>query len=153
MQGLFKDREHYLRAGILLAVGMVAFLAFRAFMVPKGFGTYGHYREGALADNRARPLTFAGHAACEECHVDVVELRVGSRHQRVNCEACHGALAAHAADPAAVTPKLPDAATLCLTCHAQNVARPAKFPQIDPKDHAGDEPCTTCHRPHHPETS
>jgi hypothetical protein len=151
--GLFKDREHYLRVAILLVAGLAAFLVFRAVMVPKGFGMYGHYREGALEDNRARPIAFAGRAACEECHADVAELRVGSRHERVNCEACHGALAAHAADPGAVVPKLPDAGTLCLTCHAQNVARPQSFPQVDPKDHAGDDPCTSCHRPHHPETT
>jgi hypothetical protein len=153
VQGLFKDREHYLRAAILFGLGVAFFLGFRAVMVPKGFGIHGHYRDGALADNRARALSFAGHAACGECHGDVVELRVGSKHQRVNCEACHGPLAAHAADPTAVTPKLPDAAKLCLTCHAENVARPETFPQVDPKDHAGDDPCTTCHRPHHPETT
>ena len=153
MTGLLKDREHYLRVAILLVVGLGAFLTFRALTMPRGFGKYGHYREGALADNRARTPAFAGRAACEECHTDVAELRVGSRHERVNCEACHGALAAHAADPGAITPKLPDAGSLCLTCHAQNVARPVSFPQVDPKDHAGDDPCISCHRPHHPETS
>jgi hypothetical protein len=151
--GLFKDREHYLRAAILLAAGVAAFLVFRTIMVPKGFGMYGHYREGALTDNRARALVFAGRSACEECHADVAELRMGSRHERVNCEACHGALAAHAVDPGAVTPKLPEGGSLCLTCHAQNVARPVSFPQVDPQDHAGNDPCTSCHRPHHPETS
>ena len=73
MTGLFKDREHYLRVAILLVAGVVAFLVFRSLMVPKGFGAYGHYRAGALADNAARPPAFGGRAACEECHSDVAE--------------------------------------------------------------------------------
>jgi hypothetical protein len=151
--GVFKDREHYVRAAILFAVGVAAFLGVRAVLVPKGFGAYGHYRSGALADNRARKFSFAGHAACEECHTDVAELRTGSRHEQVGCEACHGPLARHAEDPDAVAPTLPDPATLCLRCHLENVSRPAGFPQVNPRDHAGDETCTSCHRPHHPETS
>jgi len=65
-------------------------------MMPKDFGQYGHYRPGALADNAAMPISFAGRAACEECHADVVEGRAGHKHEHVGCEACHGALAAHA---------------------------------------------------------
>jgi hypothetical protein len=151
--GALKDHEHYFRVAILFLLGVAAFLTFRAVMVPNGFGAYGHYRPGALADNRARTISFAGRAACEECHSDVAELRAGSRHEKIGCEACHGPLAGHAADPVAVTPKLPDAAVLCLTCHQVNAARPADFPQIDTEEHAGDSPCTSCHRPHHPETS
>ncbi len=96
-------------------------------------------------------MSFAGRAACEECHEEVVEARKGSKHAQVNCEACHGALAAHAEDPASVKPQLPDVKTLCRTCHEKLVGRPAAFPQVDVKDHAGDEPCSSCHRPHHPE--
>jgi hypothetical protein len=146
-----KDYEHFLRAAVLFGLGLALFLTFRGFMVPKGFGAYGHFRPGALEDVRSRPVSYAGRAACEECHSDVVALRQGSKHERINCETCHGALAAHAQDPAAVTPVLPDPARLCLTCHAQNVARPGTFPQISPEEHAGTQACKDCHRPHHPE--
>jgi hypothetical protein len=147
----FKDVEHFVRAAILFGVGIVLFLILRAAMIPKDFGQYGHYRPGALADNAARPISFAGRAACEECHADVVESRAGHKHEHVGCEACHGALAAHADDPSGAKPELPDAKTLCRSCHERNVARPPAFPQVDGDEHSGGEVCTSCHQPHHPE--
>lgn len=151
MKDRLKDVEHFIRAAILFGLGLTLFLVVRGMLIPKDFGQYGHYRPGALADNQARALSFAGRSACEECHSEVVDERKGSRHDRVNCEACHGALAAHAEDPTAVKPSLPDVAALCRTCHEKLVGRPMSFPQVDVKDHAGDETCTSCHRPHHPE--
>jgi hypothetical protein len=151
MNPRFKDREHYLRAALLFGAGVALFLFARGFFVPRDFGLYGHFRPGALADNRSRPVAFAGMKACEECHDDVVKTREGSKHRQVHCEACHGALAAHAQDPSAVTPVPPEAKTLCLVCHLANSARPASFPQIDPVEHAGADPCLSCHGPHHPE--
>jgi hypothetical protein len=147
----FKDVEHYVRAAILFGVGIILFLVIRAVLIPKDFGEYGHYRPGALADNAALPLVFAGRAACEECHSDVVESRAGHKHEHVACEACHWALAAHAEDPSGPKPTLPDATTLCRACHERNVGRPAAFPQVVVEDHSGGEPCTGCHQPHHPE--
>ncbi len=151
MKDRFKDVEHYIRAAILFGIGLTVFLVARELLIPKNFGEYGHYRPGALADNQARPVSFAGRVACEECHSEVVEERNGSRHDRVNCEACHGALAAHAEDPTSVKPSLPDVGALCRTCHERLVGRPVNFPQVDVKDHSGDEACASCHRPHHPE--
>ena len=37
-------------------------------LVPSDFGVYGFYRAGALNDVKARPIAYAGRAACEECH-------------------------------------------------------------------------------------
>lgn len=151
MSQRFKDVEHFVRAAILFGIGIIVFLVVRSVMVPKDFGEYGHYRAGALADNAARPISFAGRAACEECHSDVVESRAGHKHEHVGCEACHGALAAHAENPDGTKPTLPDATTLCRNCHQANVARPASFPQVDADEHSGGEICTSCHQPHHPE--
>ena len=151
MNSLFKETAHLFRAAALFAAGILVFLVVRAALVPKDFGELGHYRAGALVDARTRPMSFAGRAACEECHGDVAEVRKGSKHAGIGCEACHGALAAHAQDPTSVKPVLPDPAKLCLVCHADNVAKPAGFPHVDPKEHAGGEACTTCHKPHHPE--
>lgn len=155
MKGLFKDKEHLFRVAALFVAGFFLFLVARAILVPKGFGEYGHYRAGALDDNRSRPLTFAGRAACESCHSDVAETRKGSKHDGIGCETCHGAQALHAADPADEKhkPKRPDPKVLCLMCHLENVAKPAKFPQINPKEHGDGQPCNSCHKPHHPEIS
>lgn len=151
MRRIFADSQHLLRAAILLVAGVLLFVVLRAAFVPKDFGTHGHYRAGALLDNQNAPLRFAGRAACEECHTDVVAARRGSKHEGIGCEACHGALAAHAADPGALTPPRPDAKHICLVCHLQKVTIPARFPQVDPAQHGEGQACNTCHQPHHPE--
>lgn len=155
MREWLRDREHMVRMGILFAGALAVFLVVRAVMVPKDFGTYGHFRTGALADNMAHPLVFAGRQACGDCHDDIVASRKGSKHEQIGCEACHGALEAHASadDPSTLKPTLPDGKTICLVCHRENVAKPAGFPQVDPTDHGDGGPCTSCHNPHHPEIS
>jgi len=151
MQKFLKDREHLVRMAGLFLAGLALFLIVRALFVPKGFGEYGHFRTGALADNAARPMAYAGRDACESCHPDVVEERKGSRHATVNCEACHGALAKHAEDPSRTKPVRPDGQKVCLVCHGQDMAKPTTFKQVNPKEHMGSGACNTCHKPHHPE--
>lgn len=151
MNGWLRDRIHLIRMlGLMLAL-LVVFLVVRSVAVPKGFGLYGHYRAPALDAIAARPPAFAGHAVCEECHDDVVAVRKGSKHAQIHCETCHGASAAHAANPDSVRPVLPDGRKLCLGCHTADAARPSWFPQIDPKEHAPEGLCTECHPHHHPE--
>lgn len=153
MSDLFKDKEHLVRMAALFVLGIGLFLIARAALVPKGFGEFGHYRTGALKDNRDVPLQYAGRAACADCHPEVVKARAGSQHQRVGCESCHGPLARHAEDPGALTPDRPDKRKVCLTCHLTDAAKPARFPQVDPKEHGGEGGCDECHKPHHPEIS
>lgn len=150
MRTLFEDKEHLIRMVLLFVAVLAVFLVLRGVLLPEGFGVYGHFRAGALDDNRALPLAFAGAKACVECHEDVVSARAGGRHAAVNCEACHGALASHAEDPDALKPGLPEPQTLCLICHQVNVAKPASFPQVDPADHGDGEACNACHQPHNP---
>ena len=147
----FKDLEHLLRVAALFAGGLVLFLVLKAALVPKGFGTYGHYRAGAREDARARPVVFAGADDSAACHSDVAEAKHAGKHAGVRCEACHGPLASHALadDPAAAKPQRPTA-ELCLVCHAKNVARPAGFPQVQLKDHAEPGTCLECHKGHQP---
>jgi hypothetical protein len=150
MGGLFGHKEHLVRVAGLFLCGFLVFLVLQGLLVPKGFGVYGHFRAGALDDNRARPLVFAGRAACVECHSDVADSQKGGRHEGVRCEACHGALGSHAADPSEHEAHKPDSRDLCARCHHANVARPAPFPQVDVAEHAGGEACTSCHAAHNP---
>jgi len=150
MSVFFGHRGHLVRMAALFGVGITGFFVLQALFVPKDFGVYGHYRAGALDDNRARPMAFAGRAACVECHSDVPDAAKGGRHEAIRCEACHGPLAGHAADPTEKKAVRPDPRVLCARCHAANVARPARFPQVDIAEHAGQEACTTCHTAHNP---
>ena len=151
MRDLFRDKEHLVRMAGLFAAGGVIFVIMRILLVPADFGQFGHFRAGALDDNRLPQLRYAGRAACGECHDDVVEERSGSAHAGIGCEACHGLLAVHAEDPGAMQPELPSPDLLCVNCHRLNVARPEWFPTIDPDEHAEGESCDECHMPHHPE--
>jgi hypothetical protein len=146
-----KDADHLVRMAALFVAGLAFFLIARAFLVPRDFYELGHFRTGALADNMARPIAFAGREACETCHPDVVDERKGSRHAAIACEACHGALAKHADDPGSLKPVRPDARTLCLVCHREDVASPKTFKQVNPQKHMGGKACISCHKHHHPE--
>jgi hypothetical protein len=150
MSGLLEHKGHLVRVGALFLAGVLAFAVLRALLVPAGFGRYGHYRAGALEDNANHPQAHAGRAACLDCHADAADAARGGPHERVRCEACHGALARHAADPTEVAALRPDPRVLCARCHQANVARPAKFPQIEVADHSGGESCTSCHKAHDP---
>jgi hypothetical protein len=149
----FKDVAHLVRLAVLFAAGLLVFSVARAALVPKDFGTLGHYRAGAIDDVRAKPIAYAGQKACAECHVDVVDTRAAARHKAIACESCHGPLAKHAEDPAQLTPKRPDARPLCVHCHAANTGKSTRYPIVDVKEHAGDESCITCHKPHNPKLS
>ena len=150
MRDSFRDVEHLLRLALLFAVGLGAFLVLRVIFVPRTFGELGHYRAGALADERGLPLGYAGRQACGDCHDDKAKTLAGGVHAKLGCEACHGPLAAHVADPDSVKPVLPQAPALCLECHSENVAKPKGFPQIDPAKHNAGNVCTDCHDPHSP---
>jgi hypothetical protein len=147
---LFKDTEHLVRLAVVMAIALVLFAALRTALVPRSFGQYGHYRGAAIAETAARPIAFAGHDVCEGCHTDVVDQKKQGRHVVVPCEACHGALAKHADDPASVKPPKLDTAVLCARCHEANSAKPKGFPQVVTADHSGGIACDTCHQPHRP---
>ena len=146
---LLKDAGHLLRFAGLFVIAFLLFWVIRGYVVPKSFGQYGHYRGAAIAEIVAHPAKFAGHEACETCHSDVADVKNKGKHEQVNCEACHGPLAAHAADPT-VTPAKLDTAVLCVRCHGASAARPKTFPQVQADEHSGGVPCETCHQPHSP---
>lgn len=147
---VFRDAGHLFRFAGLFVIAFLVFLAIRGRVVPRSFGQYGHYRGAAIGEIAAHPAKFAGHDACETCHADVLSVKSSGRHAHVNCEACHGPLANHAADPASVQPVKPDTAVLCVRCHAASAAKPKSFPQVVAETHANGLPCETCHQPHSP---
>lgn len=146
----FKEAGHLFRLAGVFAIGGILFLGVRAYLVPKSFGEYGHYRGDAIKEVAARPVNFAGHRACEDCHGDIVEKKSAGKHVHVNCEACHGPLAKHVDDPASVQPVKLDTAVLCVRCHEANAAKPKSFPQVASAEHSSGMPCDTCHQPHSP---
>jgi uncharacterized CHY-type Zn-finger protein len=146
----FKDAGHLVQLAVACAVVIVVLVLVRAHFVPKSFGEYGHYRGNALAELASKPIVFAGHQACEDCHSDVLTVKKAGKHVGVNCEACHGPLAKHAEDPASVVPQLPDTAVLCARCHEENIAKPKTFPQVVSAEHSGGVVCKSCHQPHSP---
>ena len=150
MAHALRDAEHLVRLALLFLIGVVLFLVVRALLVPAGFGELGHFRTGALDDNRHATLRFAGRAACAECHDDVSATLAGDSHAAVGCESCHGALQAHAVDSDNAKATTIDQVDLCSLCHATNPARPASQPQVDIDPHREGSICSECHSPHAP---
>jgi len=150
LRRVLHDWAHLIRPAIVLLAAIGIFLVIRSAVIPKGFGQYGHYRPGALAAVRERPISYAGHATCEVCHEDEAKNHAAGKHAHVNCEACHGPLAKHADDPGTLKPTLPDVANLCRRCHEKDAAKPKWFPQVVTAEHSGGAPCNTCHQPHNP---
>jgi len=148
---LFRNAGHLIRPALVLLAGLAVFLLIRVVIVPKDFGKYGHYRAGALESISARPVAYAGHEQCLQCHDQEGKVRGGGKHANVACEACHGPLAKHADDPTANVPKLPDVADLCRRCHEKDAAKPKDFHQVDTVAHSQGMLCNSCHQPHNPQ--
>lgn len=146
----FRDTGHLFRFAGLFVIAFLVFWAIRGYVVPPTFGKFGHYRAAAMTEIASRPLHFAGHAACATCHTDEADMKQAGRHAGVNCEACHGPLAQHAADPVNVIPAKLDTAALCVRCHGASAARPSSFPQVNAQEHSSGVACETCHQPHSP---
>jgi uncharacterized CHY-type Zn-finger protein len=145
----FKESRHLFHFAGLFVLLFVVFLVVRHYVVPKTFGEYGHYRGASIGEIANLPVKFAGHQTCENCHTDILDVKLKGKHAHVNCEACHGALANHADDPT-IKPVLPDTAVLCSRCHTASAAKPKGFPQVVPAEHSNGLPCQTCHNPHSP---
>ncbi|OGU04118.1 MAG: hypothetical protein A2085_00970 [Gemmatimonadetes bacterium GWC2_71_10] len=134
----------------MFAVVGGVFLAARTVLQPATFGDIGHYRSAAVDSIAVLPIRYAGHEACEPCHVPVVDRKSQSYHRNVACEVCHGPQAEHVASPLEHRPPAPRERARCPLCHGYNPSRPTGFPQIDPVTHNPPRPCITCHDPHDP---
>jgi len=145
----FRSYEHLLRLAALFAVAGALFLVLRWLLVPADYGVLGPYRLGAIAQNQARPISYAGQVACVACHTDVADARKGNAHELVSCESCHGPHAPHAADPA-IAARRADPRAICAVCHVPNAGKPVGFKTVVFADHADEGPCTACHPAHAP---
>jgi hypothetical protein len=152
LKRIIRDAGHLIRPALVLLAALGLFLVVRAAVIPKDFGKYGHYRPGALALVRSRPIAYAGQDTCVLCHDDQAKVRASGRHAHVACEACHGPQAAHAHadDPSSQKPALPDVANLCRRCHEKDAAKPQGFPQVVTAEHSGGMLSNHCHQPHNP---
>lgn len=134
--------SHLIRlAGILIVAG-VGFAFVRQQMIPDTWNWEGSYRESALADVAAKPMTYGGNHSCASCHEDsdgthdsvIEELSTGA-HKGLSCEACHGPLGEHVRD----NKKIADARVeysglVCLHCHSNLISRPPQHPKFILKD-------------------
>jgi hypothetical protein len=145
-----KDAVHLGRVAVVFAVALVLFALLRQAVVPAGFGKYGHFRAGALDDNRNHALVYAGQQVCLPCHEPAATARSLGTHVGVACEACHGPLFRHSEAPLDGKPQRPLVDTLCRRCHEADAARPKNFPQVDVASHMPGAACNVCHQPHSP---
>ena len=85
-----------------------------------------------------------------DCHPDVVKVREGSRHEKLNCEACHGPLAKHATGDVAAKPPALNPRLLCLRCHTTQAGLPEGFPNVVAERPRGRRAVHGLPQPHHP---
>jgi len=165
--------SHVVRLLVVLAVGIGAALAARAYFSPVSYGVFGYYRGDAVREAMfARVPQHRGKMMCAGCHTDKGRLHDKDVHAGIECESCHGPGTAHIASMRVGDDRLPAGAEdfaghvkqfvphtqePCLWCHRRLAARPSSFPQIDPAEHFAflgvsdpATPCMRCHDPHQP---
>ena len=141
------------RLALLFVLFIGLFLTLKYFLTPKSFGEFGHYRGLALEEGKVKVPEYTGQKACNECHEDMMVLKMANEHATLSCETCHGAGRVHisSTDSVVVSPTMPRSREFCGICHAKNPARKAgNIKQIDMKEHNQGELCTKCHNPHNP---
>lgn len=139
---------HLIRAGIILVVGVIAFLAVREFMIPQSFGEYGHYRGDNVQDWASLPEAYSHTGRCNDCHPTIYGKWQTADHTTVSCETCHGPGTDHIEKGASMP--IPNSGDVCLVCHEKLVSRPKDFPQVVSEEHSGGNSCLSCHNPHSP---
>jgi hypothetical protein len=145
-----KIPEQLQRLGLAIGVIVAVVLVGRFVVMPPRLVARELHRSATVARETAKPIRFAGSAACQDCHDDVVQKKAKSYHKSLSCEGCHGAAAAHVEDPGSGRPPAPRDRKFCPVCHAYDAARPTGFPQINPTAHNPLKPCISCHNAHDP---
>lgn len=165
---------HLYRLGLVLAVALAAFAGLVVVLIPSSWNfdmSYWH-RADALEEMKNQPLIYGGienlsganrNAACTACHDAVVRKFEKLRHNKLSCEACHGALFDHVADGKKTAAASIDRSTSqCLNCHEAMINKPQAFQQFRTTEkfakhqdfNAGKLPpgttCLKCHDAHDP---
>lgn len=148
--GSVRVPEQIGRLGVVVAVLAVVALVLRFVLIPQSYFSTRLHEESTVKQETAKPVLFAGMAACRDCHTEEYEIKSAGYHKGLACETCHGPSAKHVEDPTAVKPYAPRDRTFCPVCHAYDAARPTGFPQINPTMHNPRKACITCHNPHDP---
>jgi hypothetical protein len=144
---------------VFFAIVIIVLIA-RAIMLPETWGEEGYYRAASIDEEAHKALIFGTNASCKECHSEIYELKVDSKHQKLSCEICHAPVGEHAQYGEKFAP-MPtktgrDQIDLCMSCHQKTVGRPAAFPTIDAIGHLEDQKvktthtCDQCHTVHAP---
>lgn len=134
----------------LFAILIILFLVVRSLLIPDSFGEQGHYRFNSIQENQDKELSYAGKAACAECHDDKAEELESDMHANISCETCHGPGLAHYDNPEPSNILKPDNRAHCGLCHNYNPTRKGKIAQVDLNEHNVDQKCIECHNPHLP---
>jgi len=137
----------------LKAGALVVALAIALFVVGSAaaafYDQYGFHPERNAHTWAALEPSYVDGAICQTCHAGEGAQLETSRHQTVSCEACHGPLGEHAADPvSAMIPIEAPPDTLCATCHSSSSGKPVGFPQVDVATHYRSGVCRACHDAH-----
>ena len=148
-----KDRRGFIDKVIKGSIGGSLML-----MIPMGSKLFA---EVLNEDEEAsRAITYGTNESCRECHSELLELKEGSKHDRLSCEICHAPISEHIKDGKKIadmpTHKGESQIKLCLKCHQKTIGRPKKMPQIDVKEHLEERgvksthTCDQCHTVHAP---
>jgi decaheme cytochrome c component MtrC/MtrF-like protein len=142
--------EQIRRLAVVAVVVVGGTLLTRFVIIPPSLIAKDLHRASTVNQEVVKPVKFAGSAACQDCHDDVVMKKAKGYHKGLACEGCHGPAAKHIADPMAVKPPAPRDRKFCPVCHSYDASRPTGFPQINATAHNPLKPCITCHDPHDP---
>jgi len=153
---------HVIRVVVFLTVAAILGFIAKKIFVPEGFGTYGHYRSGAVLDEINRETRHMTNESCLTCHPFIKEVHLAGVHSTVSCEFCHGPYGDHIRDGKKIgdlpVKKGSEIKELCLRCHNQIIrARPKEsIKMITMPDHLEqkkvrtDHNCDQCHNVHAP---
>ncbi len=135
---------------VVFAVVLAGAVVVLVFVIPPRYKDTNIQRRNTVLREAAKPVRYAGAAACAECHEEIVAVKRTGYHRDLSCETCHGPGRAHIDDPDAVKPPAPRKRKFCPVCHTFNPSRPRGFPMVNPVAHNPMKPCFTCHNPHDP---